>query len=245
MRRILFVALLAAVLVALNFLNRGLAGWHYVLSAPSGELLYVATFDAFNEEWTQYEGRLSSQVVDGALRLSVGEPIAGPYSVASPHFGDFDIRVETSAVEGPESNGFGIVFREQDPKNYYYFLIASDGYYQLNRVLEGTSEILSNWIASPDIHAAIGETNILRVVGQGNQFRFYINDERLLLCIPNDPAARSTMNPMTGECIDGAMLDTLTDSSFATGRLGVVAMTIPGQDLGVVVDFDNVLVYAP
>src|SRR5690554_4954940 len=103
------------------------------MPSTPGALLYAATFDAFNEDWGQYAGRLSSQVVDGALRLSVGEPVAGPYSVASPHFGDFDVRVQARAVEGPDENGFGIIFREQDPNNFYYFLVGSDGYYKVSR----------------------------------------------------------------------------------------------------------------
>ena len=245
MRRILMLLVLVVMLVGFIFLNRALANWHYVLPAESGEPLYVATFDGFNDDWGQYAGRLSAQVMDGALRLSVGEPVAGPYSVASPHFGDFDVRVQTRSVEGPENNGFGIVFREQDPNNFYYFLISSDGYYYLSRFLDGDERVLSTWIETSHINSGIGAENSLRVVGQGDRFQFYVNDQSLLLCIPDDPTAVSTYNFLTETCVDGLMQDTLMDSNLPVGRIGVVAKTIQGSESGVVIDFDNVLVIGP
>jgi hypothetical protein len=244
-RRILLLILLAAVLVGFVLLSRALADKHYVLSGSAGDLLYVTSFDDFNEDWTQYQGRLSSEVTDGVLRISVDEAVAGPYSVMSPHVGDFDMRVQARAVEGPEDNAFGIVFREQDPNNFFYFEISSDGWYQISRLLNGQSHYLSTWIETPYVNQGIGAVNTLRVVGRGDQFQFYVNDQTLLLCIPDDPNDESTYNFLQDVCVDGAMLDTLVDDHFPTGRLGVVATTIPGSDTGVVVDFDNVLVYVP
>ena len=245
MRRLLILVVLVAVLVGFVLLNNALADWHYVLPSEPNSLLYVATFDAFNEDWAQYAGRLSSQVVDGALRLNVGEPVAGPYSVASPHFGDFDVRVKATAIEGPENNGFGIVFREQDPNNFYTFLISSDGYYRVVRSLNGEEKELSTWIETPHVNRGIGAENSLRVVGRRDSFQFYVNDQLLSLCIPDDPNARSTWNFVNGTCVDGSMQDTLIDTNFPTGRLGVVATTIQGSVAGVVIDFDNVLVFGP
>lgn len=245
MRRILMITVLAAVLVGSVFLNRALANWHYVLPAESGTLLYAATFDAFNEDWAQYVGRLSSEVVDGALRLSVGETPAGPYSVTSPYFEDFDVRVQARAVEGPENNGFGIVFREQDPNNFYYFLISSDGFYHVGRILYGEVHVLSQWIETPSVNTGFNVANTLRIVGRADHFQFYVNDLPLLLCIPNDPNAESTWNYVESVCVDGSMQETLVDSSLAIGRIGVIATTILGGGTGVVVDFDNVLVYGP
>ena len=245
MRRILWILVPALVLLGGVLLSRALADWHYVLSGQAGGLLYVTTFDAFNEDWTQYQGRLSSEVTNSVLRVSVDEPVAGPYSVASPHMADFDVRVQARAVEGPEDNGFGVVFREQDRNNFYYFLISSDGYYQVVRTLDGRPREISTWIETPFVNRGVGAVNTLRVVGRGNEFQFYVNEQPLLLCIPDDPNAQSTWNWLDEICIDGAMLDTYVDDHFPTGRLGVVATTIEGSETGVIVDFDNVLVYEP
>ncbi len=45
------------------------------------------------------------------MLVSIGEAGSGAYSVASPYFGDFDLRVAAQAVEGPIDNGYGVVFR--------------------------------------------------------------------------------------------------------------------------------------
>lgn len=245
MRRVLVLLLLIVVLAGFIFLSRVLANWHYVLPAAPGELLYVSTFDAFNEEWSLYEGRLSAEAADGVLRLSVGEPVAFPYSTVMLHFGDFDMTVQARAVEGPENNGFGIVFRQQDADNLYSFLISSDGYYQVSRIVNGDSRELSTWIPTSHVNQGIGAVNTLRVIGRGDEFQFFVNDQPLLLCIPDDPNAQSTYNWLDDTCVDGQMLDTLVDDSIPTGRLGVAAQTIQGGEVGVVVEFDNVLVYGP
>jgi hypothetical protein len=65
------------------------------------------------------------------------------------------------------------------------------------------------------------------------------------LCIPDDPAAQSTVNPVSGECMGGAMKDTLTDDSIPNGQIGVVAKSTDTGGAGVVAAFDNLLIYAP
>ena len=245
MRRLIVVLLLALLLAAAFLLNRTLANAHYVMPAAPGELLYVTTFDAFNEDWSQYEGRLSAEVTDGVLRLSVDEPLAFPYSTASPYFGDFDFEVKSRAVDGPEDNGFGVIFRQQDADNLYSFLISSDGYYQVSRIVNGDLREISTWIPSPHITIGVGAENTLRVIGRGDRFQFFVNDQPLLLCIPDNPDAQSTYDWINDVCVDGQMLDMWVDTSLPAGRLGVAAQTIQGGDTGVVVEFDNVLVYGP
>lgn len=241
MRRVFMLAALAAALAALISLNRLAADWHYVVPAEPGALLYAAAFDGLEDEWERYEGRLSAAIADGRLRLTVGDFESGPYSAARPHFGDFDLRVEATAVDGPLDNGFGVIFRLQDRQNYYLFLISSDGYYKVERVRGGVSRELSTWIESPLVRQGLGERNYVRVVGRGDQFAFFVNGEPVALCIPDDPEARSTY--VQGACIGGSMQQTLTDAAIPHGRLGVVASSFGAS--GVVVDFDNVLVYGP
>jgi hypothetical protein len=240
-RRIAVILILAIGLAGVVGANRLAGDWHYVLSAPPGELLYVAAFDGFNEDWQQYDGRLSAQIADSVMRISVGDVNAGPYSAASPYFGDFDLTVTGRAVEGPEDNGYGVIFRMRDRFNFYAFFVSSDGYYRVLRVVNGDERELSTWIDSPTVAPGLGAVNTLRVAARGDQFEFYANGERLAVCIPNDPGARSTYYLDT--CLEGQMLDTLTDSTFPSGQLGVVAQAFAQPD--VVVEFDNVVVYSP
>ncbi|MFN8451713.1 MAG: hypothetical protein U0521_24755 [Anaerolineae bacterium] len=258
MRRLLVLIILVVLFVVLFFFTRSAASWkHAVVTGDAGALLYVASFDGgaadgFNADWEQYAGRLSAQLDAGQLQIAVGDISTGAYSVAAPHFGDFDLRVDARAVDGPVDNGYGVVFRLQnkdntlvEDDNYYLFLVSSDGYYQVSRSVDGNVKILSDWIAAPQINQGMDAVNHLRVVAQGDQFRFFVNDQPLQVCIPDDPDAQSTLNPLTGDCMDGAMLDTLTDATIPNGQIGVVAQATPSGGEGVVAAFDNLFVYAP
>ena len=245
MRNLIVLVVLALALAGLIGVNRLTGGWHYVMSAPSGELMYVAAFDAdaddFNADWEQYGGRLSAQISDGVMRIEAGEVNSGPYSAAAPYFADFDARVDAWALSGPENNGYGMIFRLVDRRNYYLFLVSSDGYYQVRRVVDGDEKELSTWIESPLVNTGFDAVNQLRVVARDDQFQFFVNGEQVQVCIPNNPDAMSTYFMDT--CIDGQMFDTLTDDSIAQGRIGVVAAALEQPD--VVVAFDNLVVYSP
>jgi hypothetical protein len=250
--------LLVVVLAVLLVLSRSVASWqHVIVSGQPGDLLYAATFDGapadgFNGEWSQYPGRNSAQVSAGQLQITIGEIDNGVYSLTTPHFADFDLRVQAQSLAGPVDNGYGVVFRLQNRDNtdlsddsYYLFLISADGYYRVSRVVAGDERILSTWIPSDSINLGLEAINHLRVVARGAQFQFFINDQPVTLCIPNDPAAQSTIHPLTGECMEGALLDTLVDVTIPNGQVGVSASSTLTGGEGVVAAFDNLLIYAP
>jgi hypothetical protein len=241
LKRLGFLLILVIVLLALFFAGQAIESWRYIQPAAPGELLYVATFDGFTDEWRLYEGRLSAEIVDNALRISVGDVQSGPYAEAQPNFADFDLRVDATPLEGPLDNAYGVIFRLFDRDTYYLFLVSSDGFYQVTRRVNGVERVLSNWIRLPLVHEGLNVTNHLRIIAKGDQFQFYINDQLAQLCIPNDPNAQSTYR--LGQCIEGTMQDALTDNSITMGQIGVIAQTRNEPD--VVVNFDNLLVYSP
>ena len=245
MRRFLVLIVVPVlVLAGVIALGRAAAGWHYVESGAPGDVLLVSAFDGMLDDWDVFDdGQLAASAENGALRLRVNAFQSLPYSLARPYFADFDLRVSARAVEGPLNNGFGLMFRMLDKDNFYQFLTSSDGYYQVLRSVAGDVKYLTLWLPSPIVNQGLDAANELRVIAQGDTFRFFVNGQPALLCIPDDPAAESTYNELTGECIDGQMLDTLVDDHIAAGRLGVVAQSF--NEAGVVVDFDNVLVTAP
>lgn len=242
MRRFLLILVPALILIGVFLLNREAANWHYIVPADAGGLLYAAAFDGFLDEWEQYEdGQLTAAAEDGVFRLVLDAPEKVPYSVASHRFTDFDLRVTAQALEGPLNNGYGVVFRLVNPDNNYQFLVSSDGYYAVKRVLNGEERFLSAWIDSPIVNQGMDAPNHLRVVARGDQFQFYVNDELVELCIPIEADAISTYSG--GTCYGGTMENTLIDSSIDAGRLGVIAESF--NEPGVVVEFDNLLVFAP
>jgi len=230
--------------------------WRYTLSGEAGELLYAAAFDeTFADEWEQAQGRESAELIDGALRVSIGVDGDGVFAPALPDFADFDVSVDALPLEGPLDNGFGVLFRLQDPANYYALFISSDGYYKVERVVDGVARDISTWIPSEalrvvddangsfTVDAGEAQPNTLRVVARGDTFRFYVNGTPLELCIPNAPDGKSTY--VAGACVDGEMRAEWVDESHAAGRIALGAVTTPTGGAGVVVAFDNLLVYAP
>ncbi len=221
-----------------------------------GQLLYVTTFDAYNDDWQLYEGELAAQIVsqDGnaALQIAVDAAQAGAFTILDQIFSDFDLVVQARQVAGPEdieAPGFGVLFRHQDNNNFYAFMISGDGYYQVIRRRDGVDEELSDW--APSAAILRGQAiNRIRVIGQGETFTFFVNDVQMPLCL-------TVWNPLVpGECqvpatetggqatwSAEAVVNQLVDSSFPQGRIGVGARSF--AEPGIRVYFDNLLVCGP
>lgn len=272
MRRIVIRLLLPALLlIGLVVLSRFAPGWQPLLTGPSGDVLYAAAFDGFRDEWGLYDdGQLAAQIEDDRLTLTITPPGDWlPFSLAAPHFTDFDLTVTAQALDGPLNNGYGVIFRRQAGRerpvvtwgdliasrldtwllgpavdsSYYRFMISSDGYYSLSRQIDGRERMISAWIPSPVINPGFDAPNTIRVVARGDEFQFFVNGAVMPLCIPNDPDALSTYFEATGECVEGALVETLADPSIGGGQLGVIAESL-GEG-GVVVAFDDLIVRAP
>lgn len=140
-----------------------------------------------------------------------------------------------------------LLFRPQSQQaiGYYLFLISSDGYYSVWRAddLGQAPQRVSTWIDSPLIRQGLGETNRLRVVMDGERFRFAINGQDVALCLPDDPRGQSTYS--NGQCMDGMLQMELVDSRWPVGRVGLAAYSTGSGGPGVVVLFDDLLILPP
>ncbi len=130
-----------------------------------------------------------------------------------------DVRIEVDATktDGPDDNDLGVICRYQDASNYYYFLISSDGYAVIARVLDGNQEYISadSMVSTDAIHQG-DATNHIRADCVGSSLALYVN---------------------------GVQVATVSDSSFSRGDVGLIAGTFsePGTDIL----FDNFYVYKP
>ena len=273
---VIIVSLLA--LVAGNLLYAHLKRARDPLVGAAGDLLYIATFDGFLDEWDIYAGQQSATIVDGRLRLAISSAQTASWSVAQQNFADFDISVDARAISGPIDNAFGVVFAMRSPSegscklpavifcgidqwspllsaalrqvldpaastHFYAFLISSDGYYALERIVDGAREVHSTWIPSPNVHQDLGARNRIRVVARGSRLEFFVNGEKTMLCIPDEVGASSTFT--NGECIGGRMVDSIKTDGPVDGQLGLIAQATQTGGGGVVVDFDNLTVFSP
>jgi hypothetical protein len=239
-RPLILSILLAAAAFGLTRLNAALQASPPVVSAESGAVLFASAFEDAEREWETFEGRLSSRVGGGLLKIDVGTENSAPFVPARWHFSDFDLRVAAAAVGGPVENGYGVVFRLRNAENYYSFIITSDGYYRLAKAVDGTEREISTYIPSEAILTDFGAGNTIRVQGIGDTFRFWINDEPVQLCLADDPDGASTYSG--GECF-GTMADSYTDSTHGAGRIGLIGVSGMEPDVSVV--FDNLVILQP
>ncbi len=116
-----------------------------------GELLFVTTFDAYNDEWelevkpNESAQILTNDVDNQQLVMTInpaGEGEESFFSTLNRKFRDFDLRVTTTQLESDEyhDNIIGVIFRYRDDDNFYSFDISGDGYYRLMRREKLTAE---------------------------------------------------------------------------------------------------------
>lgn len=260
MRRPLLYLALVATLAALTGTSRLAANTGFVADGVAGALLYAADFALPDASMALSRRGNSARLQDGELVLEPGEPNRLVYAAAGPELADFELEVETLALDGPPDNGFGVLFRLQQPRSfplaeafglpafggatgisYYLFLASSDGYYQLLRTLFGRQQVLSTWIPSPYIRQGIGVSNRLKIRAKGPELEFFINDRQLEFCIPDHPSDSSTW--VAGECLGGRMRSTVRDEVLLEGRIAVAAQSM--HEAGILLAFDNLLLRMP
>lgn len=114
------------------------------------------------------------------------------------------VRVQWLQGRNPEgyiASYYGVVFRSPDEDNGYAFLVSTNGHYMVWKFQEGEDFVLIPWTSSDLIRCGreIGDfVNRLGIVAHGADFEFYIN---------------------------GTLVNTVTDDSFGSGYLGVLAAT--------------------
>lgn len=237
--RLLFMVLMLLLIALLFYFMPKIKGIKpNPLTGEAGDLLYISSFEAYEDEWELYPGMLKAEIVDGQMQLSGQGGI--PFSSTRPYFEDFDLRVDASAFENPNNDGYGVILSMQDPNNMLVFEISSDGYYRVSQLNQGFSKIISTWIPSEAIRQGLGVSNQIRVVRKDDQYYFFVNDQALQLCLPDKPEGTSTFTA-TGECL-GKLVDSLEHDLFDTGHLGLMA---DASSANVVIGFDNFIVTYP
>ncbi len=126
-----------------------------------------------------------------------------------------DFVVEVAVSTDAEVGFAGLIFRKQGDSLFYIFAIAPDGQYTLTTSSPAAGAIL-DWRDSSYIKTG-ANTNRLRVVCVGATVTLYVN---------------------------GQYLDTVQDTTFSEGEVGMMAGTRAGETHALF-HFDNLRVYAP
>jgi len=184
------------------------------------QLLYSADFESAGAWGTGKENGGLGEVANGVYRLGVTAPQAFIWTTAGASLVDGVYEVSATQEEGPLDNGFGLLLRADAATGSFYVLeISGDGYVWIGRCADGcatmTSLVEEGWFAHEAVNRGPGATNRLRVVADGEQLRFYVNDQQV-----------------------GATVD----RTLSRGDVGLFVETL-GEE-GVTVSFDDLRVYA-
>lgn len=212
-----------------------------------GQLLYVTTFDAYNQQWSPNRGQNYSEITNGELHVISNEVNKGIYSWLDRAFGDFDLRVDARWLNAQsDDTQIDVVFRRQDYNNYYTFKIRGDGAYRVELVKDSDVVVLSEWQISPSIKTALNQVNHLRVVSKSFIFSFYINNQQLSLCLKGQDKKSTWTGLRTGQCLSNnkQTREELVDMTFSQGEIALGAAS-GFSTAGVEAAFDNVLIVGP
>lgn len=186
---------------------------------PSGAVLYQDDFSDPASGWESYYDNESGTVdyFDGFFRIHVLSEYQMLSSGPGLDFKDVQLEADMIKVIGSSDDMFGLVCRAVDPDNYYFFVISSDGYYGIGKVIDGVQSMLGSDGMLPS-----------EIISQGkakNHLRVDCVEEKLDLTV------------------NGQLLGSLEDSDLISGDVGVLAGTM--QDSENAVLFDNFSVINP
>jgi hypothetical protein len=184
----------------------------------SGQALF---HDDFTSAWSGWHPTPATNglttFADGVLRVTIPGASASIINVPGLDFGDVRIEVDAVKLGGSEANRIGLVCRYQDPQNYYFFIISTDGFYGVGKVTDGQASLIGmSEMQRSDIIQPQGGLNHLRADCVGQELTLYDN---------------------------GLKLATAADADHASGDAGLFAgtSTQPGLDVA----FDNFVVIKP
>lgn len=158
-------------------------------------------------------------IIGEQLFIEIDEPQTIHYvTLQEPAFDDFALELDATQIAGDLESSFGVLFRLQEPGQFYRFEITGNGLFMVERHDSDGSwtRFIEAWEESEAIIQGLNAVNRLKVVAVDSTLSFYANDTLLLQA---------------------------TDSSYVGGSIALDAGTFGRPGLQVV--FDNVVVSNP
>ena len=179
---------------------------------------YRETFDDPGNWRTGDDFETTGLIQNGVYDFLVKADDLFIWTTAGENFADGNYEVETTQLDGPLNNGYGMLFRIDDAEDdFYLFKISGDGYVWIGKYTNGGAtvddiEALIGdwWFESTAVNQGLNVTNRLSVRAEGANLIFSVNDTEV---------------------------GRVTDNSFNSGDIGLMVETL-GLG-GVRVAFDN------
>lgn len=186
-------------------------------NVASGSVLFQDDFSQQNAIWDRMlvdEGIMDYDT--GGYRILVNALQTNFWSTPSQNFVDVRIEADSGKLAGPDENRIGLLCRFNG-KDYYFFIISSDGFYGMGLFKDGQAMLLgqSEMLSSASINQGLA-INHLRADCAGQTLTFYVN---------------------------GFQIAQAQDTTLTSGDVGLLAGTF--ETAGVDIVFDNFVVLAP
>lgn len=215
-RLILLILLLAAASLACSVLSPDASPTE--APAPDADVLFQDDFSSTDSGWDRVSVEEGiTDYADGVYRIYVNTAETDVWANPGLSFEDVRVEVDATKVGGDDDNDFGLICRYLDSANFYFFVVSSDGYYGIGRVIDGSQELIGDNAMLPTDEVNQGNaTNRLRADCVGDQLSLYIN---------------------------GAFVASQEDATFTSGDVGLMAGSF--STAGTDIHFDNFLVRQP
>lgn len=87
---------------------------------------------------------------------------------------DGTFQLDTRLINGKSTAGYGLLFRLQDPYNFYFFFIVAQGYFLAGKAVDRQGINFCPWTHTPVIKEQA--VNTLKVTYRGQKLTFLINN---------------------------------------------------------------------
>ena len=147
------------------------------VSYSPGEVVFQDDFSRTVSGWDRYyDATFSSDYHEGGYRIHVLEPNTYAWAVPRLDLTDVQIEVDATRLGGPEDNVYGVLCRYRDLRNYYFFLVSSDGYSGIGVYKDGRRKLLTDESLLPSEAVNRGDIpNHIRADCNGYQLRLFVN----------------------------------------------------------------------
>ncbi len=194
-----------------------------VPSAPaqSATVLFQDDFSNTSSGWDQASGdNGSTDYANGAYRIYVTTSQYDAWANPGKSFdADTSVEVDVTKSAGPDANDMGVICRYNTVNgnfNFYYFIISSDGFAMIAKMVDGQSTFLAEKATDPNPAIKMGNaTNHLRADCVGSQLTFYVNGTQVMSVTDSDLTGGGDVGLIAGTFAD-AGTDALFDNFVVT-----------------------------
>lgn len=184
----------------------------------SGEVLFADDFSELNQNWDTWDepGESAVSFFESGLIMIVYTPNMDAITTNHNFYSDVSIQTIVKKRFGTNDNAYGIVCRYLNDKNYYGFLMSSDGYYGIVKVVNGDYILLSSKNMEYDEGIRKDkEENLLHAVCEGTTLTLFINGKEKTSVVDYDLKTGKT-GLITGSFADSGETAVFFDNFLVT-----------------------------